>query len=95
MRKCVRHILCQKRLRLSWQVDECKPLPVMPWCALPSSGSARRDSGKWAVRASLGFHTRVTSHQGLTLVHFSAQLKHCLWNRGALFKECLGCFRGY
>ena len=25
--KCVGCILCQKRLRLSWKVDECKPLP--------------------------------------------------------------------
>jgi len=27
-RGCLGCILCQKRLRLSWKVDECKPLPT-------------------------------------------------------------------
>ena len=29
IRGCPGFILCQKRLRLSWEVDECKPLPMM------------------------------------------------------------------
>ena len=32
---------------------------------------------------------RCRSDQGLTLVHFSAQLKRILWDRGA-FRVCLG-----
>ena len=31
----------------------------------------------------------VTRQQGLTLVHFSAQLKRILWDRGA-FRDCIG-----
>jgi len=27
IRGCAGCMLCQKRLRLSWKVDECKPLP--------------------------------------------------------------------
>jgi len=36
--------------------------------------------------------------QGLTLVHFSAQLKRFLRDRGyvqGLFRGCVGCVRGY
>ena len=36
-------------------------------------------------------------HQGLTLVHFSAQRKRFLWDRGCisgLSRGCLGAFRG-
>ena len=38
------------------------------------------------------------SAQGLTLVRFSAQCKHVLWDRGCikgLFMGCLGGVRGY
>ena len=29
IRGCLGCISCQKRLRLSWEVEECKPLPVV------------------------------------------------------------------
>jgi len=50
-----------KRLRLSWEVDECKPL---------GGGEVRV-----RVRAR-------DDRQGLTLIHFSAQRKQFLWDRG-------------
>jgi len=28
IRGCLEFIMCQKRLRLSWKVDECEPLPT-------------------------------------------------------------------
>ena len=52
-----------------------------------------------AVRG-LGAMGETAGHQGLTLVHFSAQLKHILWDRGAcrgctgVFRRCLGVSGG-
>jgi hypothetical protein len=40
------------------------------------------------TRSSGMMHAAATT-QGLTLVHFSAQLKRILWDRGA-FRGCLG-----
>ena len=40
----------------------------------------------------------MTYEQGLTLVHFSAQLERFLWDKGCmqgLFRWCVGGFRGY
>ena len=62
---------CQTRLKLSWRVNECKPL----------------DTG--GAEASDALHALITHaaeararRQGLTLVHFSAQLKRFLRDRG-------------
>jgi hypothetical protein len=60
---CLGCILCQKWLRLSWKVEECKPLPLFPirsfiWFPLSY------------CRNSLDCRT---VGQGLTLVRFSAQ----------------------
>jgi len=72
----------QKALTLRRKVDECKPLgpgwrgrPLLPRLAVAAAAS------RPAVAAAAG--------QGLTLVHFSAQLKRILWDRGA-FRRCLG-----
>jgi len=64
MRGHLGFISCQKRLRLSCKVDECKPVPGSRGCAA-------------------GVESSGTMRQGLTLVHFSAQLKRILWDRGA------------
>ena len=36
IKKCVGCDFCKKRLRLSWKVDECKPLPVVAAAAAVS-----------------------------------------------------------
>jgi len=62
-------------------VDECKPLPVSS-----SALAARTRRTAW-----------LASEQGITLVHFSAQLKRCVWDRGCiqgLFRGCLGVSGG-
>ena len=51
-------------------MDECKPLPSM---AAAASGVMTASRAAVAVRATA---------QGLTLVHFSSQRKHFLWDRG-------------
>ena len=54
-----------KRLKLSWEFDECKPLTYGGWAG-PVGGDISWD-GNTVVLKSYG--------QGLTLVHFSAQHK--------------------
>ena len=52
------------------------------------------DEGKPLPSATM----RTTTIQGLTLVHFSAQCKRFLWDRGCIewmFRRCLGGVRGY
>jgi hypothetical protein len=81
--------LCQTRLKLSPEVDECKPLPlVLPAAVRPG----RRRPPLATVPSTLGpeppvlqYNGAVQRHrpqaaqeQGLTLVHFSAQRKHIL-----------------
>jgi len=41
-RGCLGCILCQKRLMLSWKLDECKPLHVGPREEREEEGCARR-----------------------------------------------------
>ena len=55
-----------ERLRLSWNVEECKPLPSS---RAPPSTSRKPPAS--APNAS----SAVASHQGLTLAHFRAQLE--------------------
>jgi len=38
--------------------------------------------------------TRATARQGLTLVHFSAQRKRCLWDKGCFREGSGGIFWG-
>jgi len=59
------NIMCQKRLRLGGQVDECKPLPSR------SSNTLDEAMTLFFISAT---SPATTSMQGLTLVHFSAQL---------------------
>ena len=54
----------QNALTLSREVDECKPLPLLR--------RARVEREQFARQRAL--------RQGLTLVHFSAQRKHILWD---------------
>jgi len=64
-------------------VDECKPLPAT--VARPRPPPVRMTVAR-------------ACSQGLTLVHFSAQRKRFLWDRGyilGLFWGCSGCLRGY
>jgi hypothetical protein len=64
-------------------VDECKPLPLAS-AALTASVAAAPASPP--------------VNQGLTLVHFLAQRKRFLWNRGCLSGLIMGCaggMRGY
>ena len=81
-------------------MHECKLLPLTPVRSLPplpriifgmssSSSSSDRPSSD---------RPSITSDQGLTLIHFSAQRKRFLWDKGCLFelfKGCLGGVRGY
>jgi len=53
-------------------------------------------AGTVTSTASYGMY--ITSKQGLTLVHFSAQLKRLPWDRGCTqgdFRGCLAGVRGY
>ena len=53
--------------------------------------SARETIGRVAAGA-------IAKRQGLTLVHFLAQRKHLVWDRGCIqgvFRGCLGGVRGY
>jgi len=65
--------VCQKRLRLSWKVDECKPLPEKATAAAIGAPSNPNRQYSAVVPADW---------QGLTLVHFSAQLERFVWDRG-------------
>ena len=64
-------------------MDECKP----------------RVLGRAYQRAGMcGEAWEACLQQGLTLVHFSAQRKRYLWDKGCiegLFRGCLGGVRGY
>ena len=59
-------------------MDECKPLPRAAARVVGYGGGGGSRRG--------GAHTR---DQGLTLVHFSAQLERILWHRGA-FRDWFG-----
>jgi hypothetical protein len=68
-------------------VAECKPLP--------------RDRDARPLRGLHLTQERITHlleeharHQGLTLVHFPAQLKHFLWDRGCIEEVFMGCLAG-
>ena len=73
-RECLR---CQKRLKLNFTVDECKPLPTLPASSAVMYTPCCVMGSVWYV-----WHASPTVGQGLTLVHFSAQLERCLWDRG-------------
>ena len=66
------YVLCHSRLRLSWKVDECKPLP--PGAAVVE---AQHDVGSVDGGPSglVPQPPAVTHDQGLTLAHFKAQLE--------------------
>jgi len=65
-------LLCQKRLKLSLEVDECKPLPASTYPTVDGSPTIHAASAP----------TAAATNQGLTLVHSSAQLKRLLCDRG-------------
>jgi len=65
-------------LTLSSKADEWKPLPLGERMFVPVLGQAA-DHGGAARRAGRGALT-----QGLTLVHFSGQHKHLLWDTRVL-----------
>ena len=68
-------------------MDECKPLPT--------SSSVSSAAPRAATSARM---CRSAPRQGLSLVHFSAQRKRFLWDRGCikgLFRGCLDGVRGY
>jgi len=80
LRGCLGCVLCQKRLRLSWKLDECKPLPE---CLL-----LQKERHVVAAVQEVFVRLRLfllmgggedggceAEHQGLTFVHFSAQLE--------------------
>ena len=69
----VAHECVLELLKLSSAVNECKPLPSSPFWLHTCMGDAttRRNSGVMHI----GPHA-----QGLTLVHFSGQRKHILWD---------------
>jgi len=87
--------VCQTRLKLSWEVDECKPLPggggrgpARPPRLDPSRGGGG-PMGMVACAGSIPDPSAAPSRpstdvQGLTLVHFSAQLEPCLTQENAL-----------
>ena len=69
-------------LKLSREVDECKPLPTPP---APPDPIALRFTDP-----SVGRSSTAAGDQGLTLVHFLAQRKHILWDTsGACFSPSL------
>jgi len=57
-------------------VDECKPLPALEYAQAKSL--ERNASADCA-----------TQGQGLTLVHFSAQREHSMWDGGVRLVGCL------
>ena len=59
-----------KLLKSSSNVKECKPLPFTRGSYIVAPAQSR--GATWSSGASLG--------QGLTLVHFSAQRKHFMWD---------------
>ena len=63
-------------------MDECKPLPPRRSNSVAGTVNSAMTPGVDACRAA--------AYQGLTLVHFSAQRKLFLWDRGC----DLGLFRG-
>jgi len=70
---------------LSWNGDECKPLPDRSAARVAGPAGPPAGAGAWAVG------------QGLTLVHFSAQLERFVWDRGCaqgLCSPCRGGVRG-
>jgi hypothetical protein len=71
--------VCHTRLKLSWKVTECKPLPGVR-CAR----YARQSPGVEQKGAS-------TSGQGLTLVDFSDQLERFVWRAGVVQRVLGGC----
>ena len=75
-------------------MDECKPLPSIQ-SARPSSMAKRLMEVKWP-RAMRRRRTACSEarQQGLTLVHFSAQRKRFLWDRGCIEGLFRGCSAG-
>jgi len=74
-------------------VDECKPLMAGHAVTLEKGeGEAAPDylaAADWYRRAGDAGHG-----QGLTLVHFSAQRKRFLWDRGCMKGLPWGCLGG-
>jgi hypothetical protein len=54
-----------------------------------SAASLHLERPAVSVHGTAHIHLDITARQGLTLVHFSAQRRRFLWDRGA-FRGCLG-----
>jgi len=87
-------------------VDECKPLPRTLCSTMElSERTSGEDAGLQLAHSTRSSPTSTTStcarlcaaKQGLKLVHFSAQLKRYLWDRGCIMHSgaVLGGFMGY
>jgi hypothetical protein len=63
---------------LSFNVNECKPLP-RKYIASPYVAKHKM------VEKNATSRPASPSYQGLTLVHFSAQRKRFLWDRGCIY----------
>jgi hypothetical protein len=77
-----------KVLKLSSEVSECKPLMRgRPTLWLPGTDHA-------GIATQLVVERALEAEgQGLTLVHFSAQRKRFLWDRGCVQGVYRGCLR--
>ena len=96
-------VFCHKGLRLSWKVDECKPLPPVRY------GVPREDVPELLLAPCNGAAVvevneveRRAGGQGLALVPNSAQSERFVWDRRCAeglcipcqlgVRGCLGCF---
>jgi len=84
-------------------VDECKLLPGLRKSACASAARMRQPplsvcSGASCIASEnpspVRIRRAVASAQGLTLVHFSAQIKRFVWNRGLRLGLVHGVFVG-
>ena len=71
---------------------------TLPWLLGPGKTFQKRSVSSPApvtmVRPSGEMARYSTRSQGLTLVHFSAQRKRFLWDRGAVLRGCSECAQG-
>ena len=65
----------QKRLRLSWEVDECKPLPSGWSVRVRSAGRLGRARSIFHALGERMWNSLKASVQGLALVDVRAQLE--------------------